>query len=524
MNHRSLPNPSRLAPALLLLGAAFAGAATVTVDPGTTYQTIRGYGSSSAWNSGSFSGSKASNATILWADDTIDGHAGLSMLRTRIDPGGSFASEADPMTAAKKTNPNILIWSTEWTPPAKYKDNNNVNGKADNNTFNNNAANSQGYADYLVNYVKTIKTTYGVDLWAVSPQNEPDWNTTYESCIWTAAKFQDFVKNYMGPSFQKAGLSTKILIGESLNDNLSLVTPAMNDAATRAFVSVIGGHLYGAGPNTLPSSFGTNVEHWETEYSWGSGTNPDNSMSASTGGLQMASLVHKCMVKANMTAYHHWWTVWTDNTGLINGTTPSKKLFVLGNYAKFVRPGFVRVSATESPTSGVSVSAYASGKRVVLVVINSGSSAVSQAFSIGSKFTATKVTPWVTDPSNNLVRQSAAVALSGGAFTYSLSAQSVTSFVIDGSGGPAGVLANAAPKAESMKVQFHDGANWVKTLSQEPGELRVLDLKGRVEEVLAIPANSQEMRLGVHPLGSYVIEVKQGARTGSITFANTDVR
>lgn len=511
------------APILVLLAAALAGAATVTVDPGTTYQTIRGYGSSSAWNSGSFSGSKAVNATVLWADDTLDGHAGLTMLRTRIDPNGSFASEADPMTQAKKTNPNILIWSTEWSPPAKYKNNNNVNGKGDNNTFNNTAANSQGYADYLVDYVKTIKSTYGVDLWAVSPQNEPDWNTTYESCIWTGAKFLDFVKNYLGPSFKKAGLTTKILLGESLNDNLTLVTPTMTDATARAYISVIGGHLYGAGPNTLPSSFGTDVEHWETEFSWGSGTNPDNSMSSSAGGLKQALLVHKCMVKANMTAYHHWWTVWTDNTGLIAGTTPSKKLFVLGNYSKFVRPGFVRISATETPASNLSVSAYASGKRVVIVVINSGNSAVTQDFSIGSKFTATKVTPWVTDPSNNLVRKTP-VALNGSGFSYSLSAQSVTSFVVDGSGGPAGVLAKASPKTEAIQVRFHDGANWVKTLSREPGELRVLDLAGRVEEVRAIPADARELRLGRHAVGSHVVELRQGARTGTILFANTDVR
>lgn len=498
--------------------AAFASAATVSVDIGTTYQTIRGYGSSSAWNSGSFSGSKASNATILWADDTLDGHAGLSMLRTRIDPGGSFASEADPMTQAKKTNPNILIWSTEWSPPAKYKNNNNVNGKGDNNTFNNTAANSQGYADYLVNYVKTIKSTYGVDLWAVSPQNEPDWNTTYESCIWTGAKFLDFIKNYMGPSFKKAGLSTKILLGESLNDNLSLVNATMADPEARAYISVIGGHLYGAGPNTLPSSFGTDVEHWETEYSWGSGTNPDNSMSASTGGLQMASLVHKCMVKANMTAYHHWWTVWTDNTGLINGTTPSKKLFVLGNYSKFVRPGYVRIAATEPPVSGVSVSAYYSSKdnRVVVVAINSSNSTVSQAFSVGSKFSVGKVTPWVTDPSNNLVRQNP-ISQTAGSFTYTLSAQSVTSFVVNGS-GTTSIAPVVGAKASDLKIDRRDGASWVVLPSSESGTLRVLSLDGRELQSQPIPSGSSSIRLGDRINGVYLVEVKQGSRLGMSKF------
>jgi glucuronoarabinoxylan endo-1,4-beta-xylanase len=517
MNHSITSRVAGRGLRLAVLSAGFAAAASVSVDIGTKYQTIRGYGSSSAWNSGSFSGSKASNATILWADDTLDGHAGLTMLRTRIDPGGSFASEADPMTQAKKTNPNILIWSTEWSPPAKYKDNNNVNGKGDNNTFNNTAANSQGYADYLVNYVKTIKTTYGVDLWAVSPQNEPDWNTTYESCIWTGAKFLDFVKNYMGPSFKAAGLTTKILLGESLNDNLTLVTPTMTDATAKAFVSVIGGHLYGAGPNTLPSSFGTDVEHWETEYSWGSGTNPDNSMSASTGGLQMGSLVHKCMVKANMTAYHHWWTVWTDNTGLINGTTPSKKLFVLGNYSKFVRPGYVRISATETPASGVSVSAYYSSKdnRVVVVAINSNNSTVSQAFAVGTKFPVLKVTPWVTDPSHDLARQTP-ISQTDGSFTYTLSAQSVTSFVINGT--TTALAPNASVDAPLLKVEQRDGAAWLHLPSSESGVLRVVSQDGRELESRPFPAGSSTIRLGARNEGVYLVEVKQGANSSTAKF------
>lgn len=501
-----------------LLCAAFASASTVSVDIGTTYQTIRGFGSSSAWNSGSFSGSKASNATILWADDTIDGHAGLTMLRTRIDPGGSFSSEADPMTQAKKANPNILIWSTEWSPPAKYKNNNNVDGKGDNNTFNNTAANSQGYADYLVNYVKTIKTTYGVDLWGVSPQNEPDYNTTYESCLWTAAQFNDFIKNYLGPSIKTAGLSTKIIMPESLNDNLSYSATAMADATTKAYISVIGGHLYGSGPNTLPSSYGSNVEHWETEISFGSGNSPDNSMSASTGGLYEVSIVHKCLVKANMTAFHHWWTVWTDNTGLINGTTPSKKLFVIGNYSKFVRPGYVRISATETPASGVSVSAYYSStdNRVVVVAINSNSSTVSQAFSVGSKFSVAKVTPWVTDPSNDLVRKTP-ISQTGGSFTYTLSAQSVTSFVVN---GPAttSIAPVAGADASDLKIDHRDGASWIVLPSSESGTLRVLSLDGRELESQAIPSGASTIRLGDRIRGVYLVEVKQASHLGIAKF------
>ena len=39
-----------------------------------------------------------------------------------------------------------------------------------------------------------MKTNYGVNLYAISVQNEPNYNTTnYESCLWTGQQFHDFL-------------------------------------------------------------------------------------------------------------------------------------------------------------------------------------------------------------------------------------------------------------------------------------------------------------------------------------------
>ena len=73
-------------------------AATASIDSNTTNQYIRGFGVSSAWGSAA---TIAPAAAALWADDNTDGHAGLTILRTRIDPSGSFANEAGPMTQAR---------------------------------------------------------------------------------------------------------------------------------------------------------------------------------------------------------------------------------------------------------------------------------------------------------------------------------------------------------------------------------------------------------------------------------------
>ena len=466
----------------LLLMVAAPSKAAVVVDGSTKYQTMRGFGAASAWNSGVLN----SIAAALFADDSaapvastashINGHIGLSMLRTRIDPTGSFANEAGAMTLAKGQNPNMIIWSTEWSPPAAYKNNNNVNGPGANNTFNSTAANSTAYANYLVNYIKTIQSTYGVTLYAVSPQNEPDWNTSYESCLWTGAQFQDFVKTYLAPAIAAAGLSTKIMITESFADNLSLAAPAMNDPVAAPLVSIIGGHLYGGGPFALSSggfSHLTNQENWQTEISDVSATPNDTSM---VSGLQEATWIHNCVVNASMNAFHHWWIVTesttggvADNSGLCdNKSNPTKKFYVLGNFSKFIRPGFQRIAIPAAPAANITCSAYASASRLVIVAINKGTSSSSQTFTLGGGLNAASVVPWVTDPSNNLVQQ-AAVAVSGGSFTFNLPAQGVVTFVCDlAAGGTPTFTATLTGSSTATRTAVPPTPSYTVTRSASP--------------------------------------------------------
>ncbi|HTC20406.1 MAG TPA: malectin domain-containing carbohydrate-binding protein, partial [bacterium] len=433
-----------------LASAPGAWAGTCTVDSTQTNQIIRGFGAASAWNAAS---NLSPYASTLWAVDNTNGHAGLSLMRTRIDPtdtgsGSAWNSEAGPMTLAKSVNPNITIWSTEWSPPATYKGNNSVDGGGSNGSLNSTATflgaasgspNSAdtGYASYLVRYIQYIQKSFGVTLYAVSCQNEPDWDPTYEAAIWNAGQFDVFTGAFHS-ALQTAGLSTKIMITESFGDRLPLAATTMNDATNAPFVNIIAGHLYGGGPNPLSSggfSHLTNQDNWETEMSDVSGAGPDNSM---TSGLVEAGWVHNSMNTGLMDAFHHWWIWGTDNSALITSSGISKKLMVLGQYSKFVRPGFYRMGATAVPSSGVSVTAFKSDSTtapatVVIVAINGNSGTTSQTFSFNG-VNATSVTPWVTDANNNLVAQPA-VAVSGNSFTYSLTGTSVTSFVANVGGG-----------------------------------------------------------------------------------------
>ncbi len=90
----------------------------------------------------------------------------------------------------------------------------------------------------------------------------------------------------------------------------------------------------------------------------------------------------------------------------------------------------MRIGATVSPVANTYISAYknpTSSGHVVIVAINKGSGNANVTFQFNG-FTATSVTPYVSNGTLNLAQQSA-VSSAGGSFSYSLPPFSVTTFV-----------------------------------------------------------------------------------------------
>ena len=67
-------------------------------------------------------------------------------------------------------------------------------------------ASYQAWATQLVNYVAALKNTYGIPVYAISVQNEPDFVASYESAQYNAQQFHDFVLNNLCPTLQSVGL------------------------------------------------------------------------------------------------------------------------------------------------------------------------------------------------------------------------------------------------------------------------------------------------------------------------------
>jgi glucuronoarabinoxylan endo-1,4-beta-xylanase len=446
--------------AVVVLAAGLSGfgiasqAQTCIVDGNNVHQRIDGFGASSAWQS-SWNPTEASiffstNNGIIYFDTignkTTNNGIGLSLLRNHIAYATTPASTATPTTVETTIMQDAQalgakVWSTPWTPAAGFKSTNDIydsrvatGGGINGGSYlgNGNNATNLAYASQLANYVRSMKITYGVILYAISIQNEPDAAvTSYEACQWSSAQIHDFTTNLFN-ALSTAGVgSTKIILPESQNwqDPHGLGSSALTDPNVAADVGIVADHNYdGAnGPMLLAkNSYGKAL--WETEVSILSGS--DGSI---TNGVYYAQRIHLFMTVAQANAYHYWWlmasTSSTGNQGLMdNNGSITKRLFAFGQFSRFVRPGYYRIDATN--TSSALISAYqnpTNGNFAIVAINTNTTMAISQTFTL-TNVSASSVTPWMTTSNLSLASQ-IPVAVSGSSFTYTLPALSVVTFV-----------------------------------------------------------------------------------------------
>jgi glucuronoarabinoxylan endo-1,4-beta-xylanase len=383
------------------------------VNLSSVQQKISGFGASTAWAGATMS---TTDADLLWSTTT---GAGLSLHRIRIDTTGTSTSGGELGNAKLAVARGVTIWATPWTPPAADKDNNNnVMGHL---------SNGQDFANKLKTFVSNMKTA-GVPIYAVSAQNEPDANVSYESCVYDGTSISSFIAKYMGPALSG---TVKIMAPETQNwCGFKTFWPLIKANTTAmGYIDIVATHEYGCNVTAYPDIAQAGKEFWETEI-YDTVTATDDGMGS---GLRVAKLIHEALTVANMNAWHYWWVYGGENGGLFNtATTPAhatKRLWVEGNWARFVRPGYSRVATSGTVPSGVLVSAFknATDGTVSIVAVNNNTSATNVSLFI-SGAAPCSMTPWVTSASDSLTAKSA-VAVSNSRLTASLAAQSVTTFV-----------------------------------------------------------------------------------------------
>jgi glucuronoarabinoxylan endo-1,4-beta-xylanase len=389
----------------------------LTVNFTDVHQRIDGFGAADVWL-----GTLSDSLADLFFSPTNG--IGLSILRVGIDVNGNDISAYS--NATKAAARGAVVWGAPWSAPGAWKDNGTTT-----NGGHLLPADYDAWASRLAGFAATLKANSGVSLYGISAQNEPDYTASYDSMIYTNQEMTNFVK-VLGPKLAALNPRPKLMMPEvsSWGNAWGFSSSVLSDSVAASYLDIIAAHQYAgvSAPQTSARPI------WETEQSSFEGFDPSIG-----NGLMVARWIHDAITIGNVNAWHYWWLVGLngDDEGLIGysgNSTITKRLYTVGNFSKFVRPGFNVVGVTGAP-GGVSVTAYenVSTGAFVIVAINQNGGPVSFSATLNG-LTASTVTPWETSATLNLAQQSP-LTITAGSFSTTLDGSSVTSFVGTGTSG-----------------------------------------------------------------------------------------
>ena len=220
----------------LQFGETYSTTSTITVNSSETYQEIDGFGFTLTEGSAEVIMSLTSEKQEELLYDLFNPETGIGVSVIRLGIGATdlssyvysyndndgdtdmseFSLEGPDtqytipvLLKALAINPDIKVMATPWSAPEWMK-------------FDNNYLNNDYYSAYALYFVKYLQAmqAYGIDIWAVTPQNEPLNTTNNPSMGMTQEDQYTFVNNYLGPQLESAGFGdVKIICYDHNCDN-----------------------------------------------------------------------------------------------------------------------------------------------------------------------------------------------------------------------------------------------------------------------------------------------------------------
>jgi len=457
-----------------------AGAATVTVTPATKYQTITGLGN--------MIDAMSADAAVL--------DMGSSVFRMDWSPENApdlenYNDNSDPnvldLTAFKHNDEKVIknarraielgvdkFIATVWSAPKWTKL--NLSDNVPFYSMNDNKVDPfyyEEFAEWIVGSCLAFKEETGVDLFAVSVQNEPEFDEPYGSGKYTAAELNELAKA-TGLKMQQYGLKTKIYHGEILQAQghvVSFFQAANNDAVTKDLVYAFANHNYDKDGIT---QLGTGCTNWTNFYTEAQRVNPKKElwMTESSGwnsNMQGALDAGMDIFRALTCGSVNLWTIYNVKNQYIAPADAATDGFkdkgeVYGAYKNFyfVKPGAVRVGATTSDAT-IFTTAFTNSKdnSTIIVVLNPTTSA--KQIKLAGTGLPTNFKTYMT--SEGVYAQPTGVVTSAGQYVHVLPALSIVTFV--------GSAANFAPQIDQFSgssVKSNAGNTTVKLTGITPTE------------------------------------------------------
>ena len=320
------------------------------------------------------------DAAVYSYDDMPAGQTDINLTNFNLNPDKTTLIPL--LKEILVINPSIKILATPWSPPVWMKSNGSTIGGSLLPQYYN------VYAQYFVKYIHQMKAE-GITIDAITPQNEPLHPGNNPSMLMTALEQANFIKNNLGPAFQAAGISTKIIAYDHNADRPDYPIAVLNDAAAKVFVNGSAFHLYAGDISALTQVHNAHPDkhvYFTEQYTGSTGD--------FTGDLKwhLKNVIIGSMRNWSRIALE-WNLANDENFGphtpggcntckgaltITNGGTVIRNVayYIIAHASKFVPPGSVRVQSNITGDLQNVAFKTPDGKKV-LIVENDGSSSTS---------------------------------------------------------------------------------------------------------------------------------------------------
>ena len=386
----------------------------ITIEKSVKYQTIDGFGFFGAcdvwWASGN-----------LWNDswgDLIIKDLGITIWRNEWFPPSTpdVPQDADwikqkPVVQALKAKADqygvdLKFIVSVWSPPADMKwlcdfswagDANATRNQGSVSTKNGGTLDPGKYEEYAIWLDSCIRSyrEAGVNLYALSLQNEPLFVEPYNSCTYTTQWYCDLLKNVV-PAIKSNFPEIKIFGAENMlemegkeNNYPWFYHQAIkNDTVAGKNIDILAVHGYSDGIS--PTSGSELAKMWANHLqqfsepmnksAWMTETSGYSELWTSSGdtpgALNLAMDIYSGLTYGNMKGWV-WWQgselSGITNYSLMSNTTCRKKYYVSKHFYRYIRPGAIRVKAlSDDPDVFAVAFEHAEKGTSTIILINSG--------------------------------------------------------------------------------------------------------------------------------------------------------
>ena len=249
-------------------------------------------------------------------------------------------------------NPEVKFMGSPWSAPAWMKDNESLyGGKLEEQWY-------ATYANYFVEYIQAFKN-HGIPIDAITPQNEPLHTSGYPTMRMEAQEQANFIKNALGPAFEGANISTKIIAYDHNFDEAGYPMTVLGDGEANPYVSGSAFHAYAGDVsamsqvhNAYPDKglYFTEISggEWSIDFSSNLRWYVQNILMGSTKNWSKNALFWNLALNENHGPTNNGCqdcrgVVTINSSGEIE---KNEEYYAIAHFSKFVRPGAHRIGSS----------------------------------------------------------------------------------------------------------------------------------------------------------------------------------